>query len=153
MIHVDLYRDASGYEGTFGHIVCGDFRCVCVELPPNDNKPDISCIPTGTYIARWLWSPKHGRFLFHLINVPGRDVIEIHSANLAGDVSKGYVSQLLGCIAPGQKIAEFLHGVPPAGELDQMGVTDSKDTLDALHHLLGVSDDGKTAPDFELTIH
>ena len=31
-------------------------------------------------------------------------MIEIHSANFAGDASKGYISQLLGCIALGLSV-------------------------------------------------
>ena len=31
-------------------------------------------------------------------------MIEIHSANFAGDAGKGYISQLLGCIALGTSI-------------------------------------------------
>jgi hypothetical protein len=155
MTIVEIFRTPSGDDGTFGNLLIASsgFRCRTVELPWRDNAPDISCIPPGTYIGRWLWSQKHLRFLFHLVGVPGRDVIEIHSANLAGDVSKGFVSQLLGCLAPGKDVAEFTHGVPPAGDLDQMGVTESKTTLSALHKQLGVSEDGKTAPDFRIVIH
>ena len=37
-------------------------------------------------------------------DVPNRSMVEIHSANFAGDESKGLHCQLLGCIALGKSI-------------------------------------------------
>lgn len=132
-------------EGTFGNWLSDSgFKCFTIELPWRNNASDISCIPPGTYTCHWINSPKHG-WCFEVMAVPGRTMCEIHSANMAGDVSKGLVSQLEGCIAPGLSISEFPAGVVPAGDVAQNGVTDSKAALNMLEEDIGTDD-------FELTI-
>lgn len=123
-------------EGTFGKLVTDkDFKCVTIELPWRDNKPDISCVPKGTYLCTWRFSEKHG-LCYWLENVPGRSSCEIHSANVAGDISKGWASQLEGCIAPGKETVLFPGGVHPCRDNAQYGVNQSKDTLLALQENL-----------------
>lgn len=63
-----------------------------LELPWRENKNRISCIPVGIYPVKRRYSKKHGEH-FHILNVPGRSLILIHSMN--------YSRQSLGCIAPG----------------------------------------------------
>jgi len=63
-----------------------------VELAWKDNARRISCIPIGTYTVVKRTSNKYGNH-FHLINVPGRNMILIHSGN--------YYSDSLGCIIVG----------------------------------------------------
>lgn len=125
-----LIRHETGDHGTFGEIVTDyGFVCVTLELPWKDNSKDKSCIPPGTYVFRWRKdSPKHGACYEADpdAEAPDRTNIQIHSANLAGDTDKGYVSQLLGCIAPGMAIGEFAPNVPPAGKLAQRGVVGSR---------------------------
>lgn len=74
------------------------FVAVTIERPWLDNKPRVSCIPEGIYDVVPYDSPTKGT-VFLLKNVPHRDMIEIHSANLA--------SELLGCIAPGLKAGKL----------------------------------------------
>jgi len=138
-----LTRYESGDEGTFGILTIGDpaapaFKCYTLELPSRENAVGKSCIPAGEYLFKWRTdSPKHGECYEEWDNpltpehedVLGRSNVQIHAANLAGDVEKGYVSQLLGCIAPGMCVAKFPANVPPAGAKAQMGVTGSKDAL------------------------
>jgi len=69
------------------------YRCKTMELPWKNNLRRVSCIPVGTYTVVKRNSPKHGPH-FHIINVPERDLILMHSANFS--------KQLLGCIAPGK---------------------------------------------------
>lgn len=64
------------------------------------------CIPAGKYVVLISWSNRRKRLMPFLLDVPGRTGIEIHSANL--------VSELLGCIAVGEK---FLEPSPVPGEL------------------------------------
>lgn len=121
-------------QGTFGDLTTDSgFTCKTIELPWRENKPHISCIPEGDYIFKWLNSPKHG-WCYHLYQPEPKDrtFIEIHSANLAGDTSLGYVSQLEGCISPGISKCLFRGGENPAGEHDQLGVSSSKEALDKL---------------------
>ena len=131
-----LTRTMSSDVGTFGDLVINDvMKLKSGELPWRDNQHGISCIPTGTYIAKHFVSPKHGP-CYLLQNVPDRSDVEIHAANWMGDKSKGYKSELLGCIALGMTYGK-------AG--GQEGVFQSKE---AIEHFLEVMD----GEDLELTI-
>ena len=99
-----LLRNPSTDDGMFGVILLDDGSSWSTgELPWKDNKNGISAIPPGTYNCKWINSPKHGE-CYQITGVPGRDMIEIHSANFMGDVSKGKTSQLLGCVALGKSV-------------------------------------------------
>ncbi len=80
-------------EGTNGTLFnSGKFLCHTIELPWNDNKRNISCIPEGVYEIEPRFSK---RFKHHLIlkDVKGRSFILFHPANNA-------LKELQGCIAP-----------------------------------------------------
>ena len=107
--------------GTFGTIhLPGQPRFFSLELPWKDNHPFLSCVPTGIYPAEMAWSAHFGRNLYHLLDVPDRDAIEVHVANWA--------SELRGCIALGRKIAQW----PKKG----WGVANSASALDLFTHAL-----------------
>jgi hypothetical protein len=107
MRQATLRRTQTSDEGTFGVIVTDTgFTCFSGELPQRENASHLSCIPAGTYSCTYRNSPKHG-MCYHVENVPGRDNIEIHSANWVGDVTLGYKCQLEGCIAPGLEVNEL----------------------------------------------
>jgi hypothetical protein len=96
-----LQRDSVGDDGTFGTLTLDNgWKCSTVELPWRNNQRGISCIPAGTYTVQWLESLMHG-MCYHIQGVPGRSEVEIHAANWGGDVSKGYKSDLRGCIGLG----------------------------------------------------
>lgn len=132
-----LTRYETSDEGTFGILEVGAFVCHTIELPWRENRTGRSCVPSGKYLFRKFMSPKHGECLAEWDDpstpakedVPGRTDIQIHSANLAGDVDKGWVSQLLGCIAPGTSVSTFKAGFYPAAAKDQKGVTASRAAL------------------------
>ena len=89
-----LRRLSQTAEGTYGHLCDDQDRLVCctVELPWKDNQHAISCIPAGAYaLKRAMHHQKYE--VFEVCDVPNRDAIHIHIANLP--------SELLGCIAPG----------------------------------------------------
>ena len=95
-------------QGTFGTMTLDDgSNWHSLELPWRDNDHGTSCIPTGTYLCQTINSPKHGNPTYQVKAVPGRGMIEIHSANFAGEVSGGWESQLLGCIALGKTVGEM----------------------------------------------
>jgi len=80
-------------EGTNGTLFCsGSFLCHTIELPWNENKRNISCIPEGTYEIETRYSK---RFQNHLLvkSVRNRRLILFHPANDA-------LKELEGCIAP-----------------------------------------------------
>ncbi len=96
-----LKRTETGPEGTFGVLIVDDLAFHALELPDHDNARYISCIPAGLYKVEWTYSPKYGRMMYQVQNVPHRSGIRMHSANWAGEKSLGLRSQLLGCIALG----------------------------------------------------
>jgi hypothetical protein len=119
-----LTRSPTTDEGTFGMLKLDSGRDMhTIELPWRDNAPTISCIPKGKYLCEIVKSPKFGR-VYEVKNVPKRSHILIHAGNWAGDKAKGFKSDLLGCIAPGDATAR-LDG--------QMGVIYSRR---ALHDLM-----------------
>lgn len=88
--------DMTPTEPTLGQLLREDRSVVCqtLELPWRDNHHGVSCIPTGTYAARRLWSPAHRRELFWIEGVPDRLAIELHIGNTIRDTR--------GCILLGQ---------------------------------------------------
>jgi hypothetical protein len=103
--------------------------CVTLERPWLDNKPYISCIPSGEYDLELFKSPKffprYNRLIYRLKDVENRSNILIHSANL--------MSELEGCIAVGKKYG-FLH--------EKKGILSS---LNIFYNLLDKLDKGKKA--------
>lgn len=99
-----LTRFDTGDQGTFGKMSFGSHVEFTGELPDNDNLPNFSCIPEGTYQVDWTYSPAFKRMMYLVRNVKGRSGIRIHSANLMGDTRKGYRSHLYGCIALGERL-------------------------------------------------
>ena len=56
-----------------------------------------TAIPYGRYSIRKTWSPRYGRFMPEVCDVPGFQGIRIHAGNDAGDTD--------GCILPGKSRA------------------------------------------------
>ncbi|MCG8635430.1 MAG: DUF5675 family protein [Desulfobacterales bacterium] len=99
-----LCRSDQGTEGRLS-IPALNFSCPCLELPWRDNKPNISCIPPGTYPLAWRESRRWKAF--HIQNVPGRSFILIHSGNFAGDVAMGWKTHVHGCVLLGTKFGRL----------------------------------------------
>jgi len=127
-----LVREPSTDEGTFGVLTGFDFSYESLELPWRDNQHGISCIPEGKYSLKWFESPKHG-WCYLLENVPDRSMIEIHSANFAGDESKGWDKQLDGCIALGKHAGVM----PNSKRAAQHCITQSKLAIAEFHVAMG----------------
>lgn len=97
-----ILRDASTDQGTPGRIYFGTDKLACLELPDLGNLPEVSCVLAGTYDAVWDYSRHLDRFCYHLIDdETGRTGIRIHSGNFAGDSSKGWQTDVEGCILLG----------------------------------------------------
>lgn len=97
MHELTLLRSFSDSSATIGAFyIHGVYVVDSLELPWKDNAKGISCIPEGIYELVLSYSPRFGRMLYEVKNVPGRRGIRIHSAN--------YTSQLHGCIAPGIRV-------------------------------------------------
>jgi len=92
MIDVELKRFAYHPEGTLGVIDLAGVRLYTIERPWLDNKPNVSCIPEGSYLTGWRDSPRFGE-TWHVKDVEDRTWILIHAANYPKDVQ--------GCIGLG----------------------------------------------------
>jgi len=104
-----LTRIDSGDQGTFGRFEAPGLSEYSGELPWRDNASMLSCIPEGKYLCTYTWSKHLRKWTYELHGVPGRAGIRLHSANLFGDTTKGYVAQLLGCLSLGEKIG-YMNG-------------------------------------------
>lgn len=119
MEKVYLTRAARNPVGSYGVLVYNSYPlCVTAERPWLNNKPNVSCIPAGTYHFKRYQSPHNGE-TWITQDVPGRSNIEIHAANTP--------EQVEGCCAVGLYFAQF-DGV--------MGVTASLATMNRLRATL-----------------
>lgn len=116
MLHLKLFRventavfcrgrlyAASDYEGSYPSITAsGGGEClVCDTIePPVRSQSDFirgrSAVPEGTYSVLVTRSPKFGRVLPLLVNVPGMTGVRIHRGNTVADTR--------GCILPGRYV-------------------------------------------------
>ena len=60
--------------------------------------PDETCIPYGTYEVIMTYSPKFGKVMPQIMNVPGFDGIRLHGAHDINSVS--------GCVGLGEKVPD-----------------------------------------------
>jgi hypothetical protein len=102
-IAIRLTREPSNEKQTQGILQIMEsgqvvFECKTLELPWKGNQRNISCIPTGNYTVEKRFTQERGNH-FHLLNVPGRSSILIHSGN--------YYSHTLGCILVGEKFSDL----------------------------------------------
>lgn len=108
MQRLTLKRIESNSRVTLGFIYFDNFIYHTLELPWKNNKLFISCIPDGVYRCAIRQSPKNGE-VYELQGVSGRTYIQIHTANIASDLS--------GCIAIGCRFGT---------QLGQLAVLSSK---------------------------
>lgn len=118
-------------EQTIGELLIdGTEFCKTLELKWLDNARSKSCIPEGMYkVVKRLAHEKRKYDHFHVLNVPNRSYILIHTGN--------YSSQILGCILVGDKHIDM-------NKDSLLDVANSTVTLKKLYDLMPDS--------FELTI-
>lgn len=130
MIEARITRSPTTEQGTFGQWSFNGHFWPTIELPWDDNSPHFSCIQVGEYDCQLeptgKWSPRPDGRLYHVLNVPDRSLIKIHAATWAGDVRKGWHSDLLGCIAPGRRTGELK---PPDADREQACILQSRAAL------------------------
>ena len=131
-----IVRSESTDEGTFGAATFQHLHLVSLELPWRDNQPNVSCIPLGQYLGKRVYSEHFGRWVYALRDVPGRECVECHPANFAGDTSQGWHSDLRGCLCLGLE-----HGTidNPDGK-PQRAVLSSAAALNQVMNLAGECD-------------
>lgn len=106
MSEARLTRFAYTPFGTFGRLLVNGKEVYTVERPWLDNKPNVSCIPEGTYVMRQRDSGVVYRSTgqayqrgWEVTGVPDRSFIMIHPGNTLDD--------LQGCIAPGKALTSM----------------------------------------------
>ena len=99
-----LQRLETGDQGTFGRLTLGGLALFTGELPWRDNASNVSCIPPGSYRCVWTYSNRFKRNMYLVAPVVGRAGIRIHAANLMGDATLGFRSQLNGCVSLGERL-------------------------------------------------
>ncbi len=100
-MEIILERLESTDHGTFGKFILGELTFYTLELPWLENKRGISCIPNGEYECFLRHSGKFGK-CYEVKDVPGRSGILIHRGNYGGNKSKGFKSDIEGCILLGK---------------------------------------------------
>ena len=97
---IEIVRETDNGTQTLGKLFVIDghdstvFKCLTLERPDKDNAKGVSCYPKGQYHWKKVGSTTHIPYVHIAIeNVPNRDGICIHAANL--------VTQLQGCTAVG----------------------------------------------------
>ena len=94
-----LKRVTTIEDGTFGVFIDELVPfALTLELPWKDNKPWVSCVPSGIYICKRIKSPKFGN-TFEITDVPGRYDILLHRGNIKKNTQ--------GCVCVGEQF-EYL---------------------------------------------
>lgn len=134
MLNATLTRRPSTPHGTFGilRVPDFDFECHTLECVERGNATGVSCIPPGAYVVGISHSPRFGRDLPLLADVPGRHGIRIHPANFAGDPRLGFDCELEGCIALGTQLLELEN----SKQAPQMAVVNSRRAVDAFMQIM-----------------
>ncbi len=122
---VTLQRGEEGDWGTKGYWIVLDtgWHCDTLELPNRGNMPGISRIPVGGYSCSLIWSQHFQQMLYQVNDVPGRQNVEIHWGNWAGDQAKGLKSDVRGCCLMGREYG-YLKPYP-----DQLAIMNSRATV------------------------
>lgn len=129
-----LLRQRTSDEGTFGTLRVYNggallYTCFTGELPDRDNLPNRSCIPVGVYTCQ-PWSSKKYPDHYNVMRVPGRSGILIHQGNFCGDIEKGLLSNVQGCILVGRQFGTIK---------GQQAVLSSRLAMNDLRAILGSS--------------
>ncbi len=101
MIKGYLIRFKSSDQGRLGLFLLDSFEAKTIELPWKDNRPNVSCIPTGLHKCEYRYSRKY-KGHYHITGVPNRTWILTHNGVWAGDVEKGYRTHSAGCVIMGK---------------------------------------------------
>ncbi len=122
-----IWQDNNQTSGTC--TVIGDdnfplFTSLSLERGWRGNQSNVSCIPIGTYTVELEHSPRFGKLLWEIKDVPNRSECKFHAAN--------YWNQLNGCIALGLKYKKI-------NSDNYRDVTSSKNTMAAFHSALSGS--------------
>ena len=104
---VIITRQYEPNKQTKGSLSMKGFKCNTLELPYLDNQHRISCIPEGTYTVVKRLSDRFDEH-FHILNVPNRDLILIHSGNFVDSANPDtQLPDTKGCILVGSEFRDL----------------------------------------------
>ncbi len=121
-----LRRLTGGDQGTPGLVLRdGELVCRTMELPWRDNRPNVSRIPPGRYVCRYLARSASGHYhdVYHVTGIPHRAGILIHRGNWAGDRERGLRTDSWGCLLACSRFGRLLGqlaGLVSAGGLARL---------------------------------
>jgi hypothetical protein len=100
-----LMRETDSGITTMGEMSFGGNHLAYTLEPPHNNPKEPKCIPACRAKIEMQWSTRFQRDTPHLLNVPGRSLIEIHPLNdehlvLMPDGSQHWTTE--GCIGVGE---------------------------------------------------
>lgn len=92
-----IERNCDTEQGVFGRLFVAAKSWLTVERPDLGNLPNVSCIPTGTYVLKRsiYYKPTVPYECWEIQDVPDRTLIKIHKGNIDLNVE--------GCVAVGMK--------------------------------------------------
>ena len=126
---LQLHRAGSTSHGTPSLLKYnGEIVCWMLELPDHENARNISSIPKGKYKVKHLPRSGSGKYIdvYHVLDVPNRSGILIHSGNYAGDRSLGLRTHSYGCLLPASRLGILS---------DQIAGLASKNALRNIHDI------------------
>tara|TARA_R110000782_G_C14778715_1_gene409762 strand:+ start:207 stop:551 length:345 start_codon:yes stop_codon:yes gene_type:complete len=95
-----------------------------VERPWLDNKAFVSCIPDGNYRIKRVDSPRFGKNMWEVAEVPNRTHILLHAANYPHNVKgciglgKGVYTDMSGVTSSKKAITDFYNATEGLTEMD-----------------------------------
>jgi hypothetical protein len=95
IMNLKLVRTDFSEDTTLGELYIDDvFECfICEDAVRDEKIKGITAIPYGTYEVVVSYSPRFGRYLPLLLNVPNYTGVRIHKGNVHEDTE--------GCLLPG----------------------------------------------------
>lgn len=99
-----------------------------LELPDRNNAANLSRIPPGLYLVKYLARSASGKYkdVYHVTKVPRRSGVLAHPGNVAGDKLKGFKTDSLGCLLPALRMGILFN---------QMAGLASRAAVRRIHHI------------------
>jgi hypothetical protein len=121
---MEIIRFKRSDEVTLGRLLHEGLSLYTVERPWLDNKAFVSCIPDGNYRIKRVDSPRFGKNMWEVAEVPNRTHILLHTANYPHNVKgciglgKGVYTDMSGVTSSKKAITDFYNATEGLTEMD-----------------------------------
>jgi hypothetical protein len=121
---MEIIRFKRSDEVTLGRLLHEGLSLYTVERPWFDNKAFVSCIPDGNYRIKRVDSPRFGKNMWEVAEVPNRTHILLHTANYPHNVKgciglgKGVYTDMSGVTSSKKAITDFYNATEGLTEMD-----------------------------------